>query len=144
MRGRRPVGPELAEQLDGSARARLRMRVILETLTGATRVKDACAELGICAQRFEALRAAAIGAGIAALEPKPAGRPARAADRPPEVARLEERVEQLEAELAATRVRAELAGHLPRRGRVAGKVRPRSSRAKESHRLRPGNSKKTN
>ena len=143
MRGRRPVGPELAEQLDGSARARLRMRVVLETLAGTTRVKEACARLGICAQRFEALRACAVRAGIAALEPRPAGRPARVTPESAiEVARLEERVAQLEAELQAAQVRAQLAGHVPhRRGRVAGKVRPRSSRAKESHRLRPGSSK---
>lgn len=145
MRGRRPIGPELVERLEGSARARLRMRVILETIAGTTRATEAREQLGICAQRFEALRAEAIGAGIAALEPKPVGRPARAPDRAPEVARLEARIEQLEAELAAARVRAELAGLLPpRRGRVSGKARPRSSRAKESHRARPGNSSKTN
>ena len=139
MRGRRPIGPELTERLKGSAPARRRMRVILETLAGTTRVSAACAELGICSQRFEALRAEAIGAGIAALEPKPVGRPARA-DRPAEVVRLEARVAELEAELAAARVRAELAGRLPARRRgVAKKSHPRSRRAKESHRSRPGN-----
>jgi hypothetical protein len=143
MRGRRPVGPELAEQLGGSAQARQRLRVILETLAGTTRVKQARAELGICAQRFEALRAAVIRAGIAALEPKPAGRPARAAPAP-EVARLEARVAELEAELQVARVRAELAGRLPRRGRaVAKKAPPRSGRAKESHRSRPGSSRQS-
>ena len=145
MRGRRPVGPELAERLGGSAQARLRMRVILETLAGTTRVKEACAELGICAQRFEALRTEAIGAAVAALEPKPVGRPARAAhEGAPELARLEARVEELEAELLATRVRAELAGRLPRRNGVAKKSRPRSGRVKESRRSRPGNSPKAN
>jgi hypothetical protein len=146
MRGRRPIGPELVEHLDGSARARRRMQVILETIAGTTRVTEACEQLGICAQRFEALRAEAIGAGIVALEPKPAGRPARVApDHAPEVARLEARVEQLEAELAAARVRAELAGVLPpRRGPVSGKARPRSGRAKESHRSRSGNPAPTN
>jgi hypothetical protein len=145
MRGRRPIGPELADQLDGSARARLRMRVILETLAGTTSKKDACAALRICAQRFETIRAEAIGAGIAALEPKPLGRPARATPAcDAEVARLEARVAELEAALQAARVRAELAGHLPRRGRVAGKSRPRSNRAKESHRSRPGHSTSTN
>jgi transposase-like protein len=145
MRGRRPIGPELTERLEGSASARRRMRVILETLAGTTRVAEACEQLGICPQRFEAIRAEAVRAGIAALEPRPAGRPTRAAERPPEIARLEARVEQLEEELAAARVRAELAGVLPpRRGRVAGKTRPRSGRAKESRRPRPGNPKATN
>jgi multidrug resistance efflux pump len=135
MRGRRPVGPELAERLDGSAQARRRMRVILETLAGTMRVIEACEELGICPQRFEALRAEAIGAGVAALEPRPLGRPTRR-EREPEVVQLEERVAELEAELKVARVRAELAGRLPNRRRgVAKKSRPRSSRVKESSRL---------
>ena len=144
MRGRRPSGPELAEQLDGTAPAQTRMRLILETIAGKTRVKDARAQMGVCAQRFEALRAKVVRAGIAALEPKPSGRPRRA-DRTPEVARLEARIAELEAELQAANVRAELAGQLPRRDRVATKkAPPRSNRAKESHRSRPGRSKSTN
>ena len=140
MRGRRPIGPELAEHLAGSAPARERMRVILATLAGSMRVTEACAELGICAQRFEAIRAEAIGAGIAALEPKPVGRPARVVERAPEVARLEARVAELEAELQVARVRAELAGRLPKRDRAAAKkARPRPTRAKDSRRSRPGN-----
>lgn len=141
MRGRRPLGPELTDQLDGSALARMRMRLILETITGQTRAKDARQQLGICAQQFVTLRAKAIGAGIAALEPKPLGRPHRA-DRAPAVAplhariaELEARVAQLEAKLHAANVRAELAGQLPRRDRSAAKkAPPRSNRAKESHR----------
>jgi hypothetical protein len=144
MRGRRPSGPEWAEQQDGSARARVRMRVILETLAGTMRKKDACAVLGIGPARFDAIRGAVIRAGIAALEPRPAGRPRRA-DRAPEVARLEARIAELEAELHAANVRAELADQLPRRDRaVVKKAPPRSSRAKESHRSRPGHSKSTN
>ncbi len=145
MRGRRPVGPELAEQLTGSAEARLRMRVILETLAGTMRVTEACAELGICSQRFEVLRAEAVAGGIAALEPKPMGRPPRVApDVAPELAQLEVRIKELEAELQVARVRAELAGRLPKRDRAAKKSPPRSNRVKESHRSQPGNSKSTN
>ena len=134
MRGRRPVGPELVERLEGSTQARHRMRVILETLSGRMRVTEACAKLGICSQRFESLRAEAIGAGIAVLEPKPKGRPART-EQQPEVVQLEQRVAELEAELKVLRVRAELAGRLPNRHRkVAKKSRPRSRRVKESRR----------
>lgn len=144
MRGRRPIGPELAEQLEGSALACRRMRLILETLAGTMRVQEACEQLGICPQRFETIRAEAIQAGIAALELKPVGRPPRSDPEPSEeLSQLQDRVDQLEAELAAALVRVELASHLPRRGRESGKKsRPRSSRAKESHRSRPGNSKK--
>jgi hypothetical protein len=75
MRGRRPVGPELAERQEGSAEARRRMRVVLETIAGTRRVHEACEQLGVCEQRFEALRATAIRAGVAALEARPIGRP---------------------------------------------------------------------
>lgn len=141
MRGRTPVGPELAEQLDGSEQARERMRVILQTLAGTMRVSEACAEFGICQQRFETIRTEAIQAGIEALEVKPAGRPARVE---PENQEELNRLEELEVELEAALVRVELAGSLPRvGGEVAKKSSPRSSHAKESHRLRPGNSKKS-
>jgi hypothetical protein len=141
MRGRRPVGPRLAEQLEGSAPACRRMRVILETIAGTRRVQEACAELGICEQRFEAIRAAAIRAGIAALEARPAGRPPRLiAEAQAEIARLQERIAQLEAELQAALIRAELAGALPRLAAPGKKASPRSGRAKESKRSlsRPG------
>jgi hypothetical protein len=116
------------------------MRVILETLAGTRRVRDACAELGVCAQRFEELRAAAIRAGIAALELKPAGRPAKeASPAEAEVAGLRGRVAELEAELAAALVQAELATALPRLGaRDTKKAPPRSGRARKPQPPRPG------
>src|SRR5262245_17140679 len=140
MRGRTPAGPGLAERLDGSALARGRMRVILETLAGVRRVRDACAELGVCGQRFGALRAAAIRAGIAALELKPSGRPAReTAPAEAEIARLRGRGAELEAALQAALSRAEPATALPRLGaRDTKKAPPRSGRARKPRRPRPG------
>jgi hypothetical protein len=142
MRGRTPVGPELAERLDGSDLARQRMRVVLETLAGTRRVKDACAELGICEQRFEALRTAAIRAGIEALELKPAGRPPRVTpEAEAEVTDLRKRVAELEASLQAALIRAELATTLPRVGADGGKkVPPRPGRTtgRNRPRSRPG------
>jgi ABC-type uncharacterized transport system permease subunit len=144
MQGRRPVGPELAEQLEGSALACQRMRVILETLAGTRRVKNACADLGICQQRFETLRTTAIQAGIEALELKPAGRPVKVvSEAEAQIAQLQKRVAELEAELAVTLIRAELAIALPQVGANAGKkARPRSSRARKSNQSRPGISTK--
>jgi hypothetical protein len=145
MRGRRPVGPELAEQLEGSAEARRRMRVVLETIAGVRRVREACAELAICEQRFETLRATAIAAGVAALEAKPTGRPPKVlSEAQTEIARLEARVAELEAQLHVAAVRAELAGVLGRPPSESGKRSPRSGRAKESvrSRSRPGKSAK--
>src|SRR5262245_5324583 len=137
MRGRRPVGPELAEQLDGSAEARRRMRVVLATIAGTCRVREACEQLGICEQRFETIRATAIGAGIEALEARPMGRPPKVlTEAQAEIERLRERVAELEAQLRVAAVRAELAGALPRSRGGAGKRSPRSGRAKESSRSR--------
>ncbi|MCE9560976.1 MAG: helix-turn-helix domain-containing protein [Planctomycetes bacterium] len=100
MRGRTPVGPELTEKLAGSALARERMQVILETIAGECRVQEACKQLGICQQRFERLRVLAIEAGIAALELKPAGRPAKIlSETEIENIRLKQQNAELEAEL---------------------------------------------
>src|SRR5262249_11220153 len=59
MRGRTPSGPEVIEHLQGSAKAKARLRVILETVHGKRRVRDACALLGISEQRYRQLRTAA-------------------------------------------------------------------------------------
>jgi hypothetical protein len=76
MRGRRPVGPEYAEQLTGSETAKRRAKIILETMTGRCRLKDACQRLGISEQRFHQLREEMMTAAVKALEPGQAGRPA--------------------------------------------------------------------
>ncbi|MBA4192765.1 MAG: hypothetical protein C0467_32780 [Planctomycetaceae bacterium] len=146
MRGRKPIGPNLAEQLAGSELACLRMRVILETIAGTCRVQEACEQLGICQQRFERLRSMAIQAGIAALELKAVGRPTKVlSEAEVEVARLKERVVELEAELAITHIRVELATNLPRLGAAATKKsQPRSGRTRKSERSRsrPGTASK--
>jgi hypothetical protein len=116
MRGRHAIGPEIAGRVTDSPEAAHRLRVILETIAGTTRVQDACTELGICEQRFERLRQAAMRSAAAALVAKPAGRRrtvATPADA--EVARLRGRIAELEAELQATAIRAHLAAELPGR-----------------------------
>lgn len=146
MRGRKPVGPKLADQLAGSELACRRMRVILETISGECRVQDACEQLGICQQRFERLRSAAIEAGIAALELKPAGRPTKIlSDADLENARLKERIAELEAELALSHIQVELATTLPQLGNTTTKKSsPRSGRTRKSKRSRqrPGTASK--
>ena len=56
MRGRKPVGPEYADKLSGSDTAKLRVKVILETIAGTCRVQEACERLGISEQRFHCAR----------------------------------------------------------------------------------------
>ena len=121
MRGRHAAGPEYAERLDGSELACQRMRVVLETIAGTKRVTAACAERGICQQRFEAIRQEAIQAGVAALELRPAGRPRKINPADDETARLGVQVAELEAQLQAAVIRAELATTLPRLGAEPGK-----------------------
>ena len=112
MRGRKPSGPAAVERLPGSPQARERLRVILETVAGTCRVGAACARLGLSEQRFDQLRTQVLQAGLDSLEPRPLGRPARAAPGATEAA-LQARVSALETERAAAQVRAEIALVLP-------------------------------
>jgi hypothetical protein len=114
MRGRRPVGPEYAEKLAGSETAKLRAKVILETMAGKRRLKEACQLLGISEQRFHQLREDMMTAAVKALEPGHAGRPAHTAT-PAEVqvATLEQQLQDKEVELRTAKAREEIALVMP-------------------------------
>jgi hypothetical protein len=114
MRGRRPVGPEYADQLAGSQTAKLRAKVILETMAGTCRLKEACQRLSISEQRFHQLREEMMAAAVKALEPGHAGRPART-PTPAEVqvVALEEQLQDKEVELRTAKAREELALIMP-------------------------------
>ena len=119
MRGRHAIGPEIAEHVADSPFEARRLRLILESITGHKRVRDVCAEMGVCSQMFERLRRQSMRAAARALKPKKAGRPRRAGSAvEAENAQLHERIAELRAENQALRVRAELAEGLPR---LAGK-----------------------
>jgi len=114
MRGRRPTGPEYVRHLTGSALAKERFRVILETLAGRLRVQDACRLLAISEPRFHQLRTLALEAGLASLEPRPAGRPAQTVTADQEqVRQLQGQLADLEVHLHAAQVRTEVALALP-------------------------------
>ncbi len=116
MRGRKPPGPEVVTRLEGPQEAKRRWQVILETLTGRRRVQEAAALLGISVQRFHVVRAEALQAGLDALVPQAPGRPRQ--ETTPEQERLEgleQEVGRLRQELAASRIREEIALGLPRR-----------------------------
>ncbi len=119
MRGRHAVGPEIAEQVADSPFEAFRLRLILESVTGEKRVQDICQEMGVCSQMFERLRDRAMRAAARSLRPKKAGRPRKARSAAAaENTQLHERIAELEAQVQALRVRAELAEGLPR---LAGK-----------------------
>jgi integrase len=138
MRGRRPAGPEIVEQLHGSPQARLRLRVVLETLAGRRRVQQACQLLGIGTVRFHALRQAVLEAALAALEPRPLGRPPRdAAAQPEQAEALLGQVDALTVELEAAQLREEVALLLtnreaaPEKKTTRAASRPRPSRPRK-------------
>jgi len=129
MRGRYPSGPEFVARLEGTGQAKQRLQVLLETLAGECRVGEACERLGISEQRFDQIRIEALQAAVRGLEPGSAGRPARVPSAAEvEVARLQERIAQLEAERDAALIRAELAVTLPPAGEVEAKKATRSPR----------------
>jgi hypothetical protein len=122
MRGRHPSGPEFVDKLDGSSEAKERLKVLLETLTGACRVQQACERLGIKEARFDQVRIEVLQAALKAAERGSAGRPARASSAADEEnQQLRERNAQLEAQLQAALIRAELAVTLPQVGASAEK-----------------------
>jgi Helix-turn-helix domain len=126
MRGRHPSGPEFVARLHGSATAKQRAQVVLETIAGHCTVGEACERLGISEQRFDQLRIEMLQEGIDRLEPQPAGRRARV-ETPEEMENkcLKARIAELEARLRAAEVRAEVALTLPQVGAAEKKTLPR-------------------
>lgn len=114
MPGRKPLGPRLAQQLEGSSGAKERLEVILETIAGRLNVPQACERLGIGLAMFHRLRTEVLQAGLARLEPRPLGRPPRPTSvEADEIARLNHEVQDLHLELKTTRVQLEIAQTLP-------------------------------
>jgi transposase InsO family protein len=122
MRGRNPSGPEYVIGLDGSDKAKERLQVVLETVGGKCRVREACRRLGIREDRFGQLRFIALSAALVALEPRSPGRPPRSpTPADDELRQARARIAQLEAEVQAAVLRAELAVTLPQVGATAKK-----------------------
>jgi transposase-like protein len=118
--GRPPEGPKLADRLEGPDESKKRLRVILETISGQRSIADAASEIGVGAARFHELRQEVLQAALAALEPKPAGRPpSEAPASDPRVAELEAELKELTIEVKAAHVREQIAltmPHLLKRG----------------------------
>lgn len=114
MRGRKPVGPEYADKVEGSDTAKERAKIILETMVGTLRVQEACERLNISEQRFHQLREEMMAAAVKALEPGHAGRPVQTPTPAEEqVIALEQKLADQEVELRAAKARAEIAVIMP-------------------------------
>lgn len=105
-------GVEHVDSLDGDAASKERLSTVLETIAGTTSVEAACERLSISPARFHELRKVALEGALAALTPKPAGRP-RAPGESPEVARLRAENSNLKCDLEAARIREEIALVMP-------------------------------
>jgi molybdenum-dependent DNA-binding transcriptional regulator ModE len=114
MVGRKPLGPALVDHLDGSARAKERLELILATIAGKVSVVAAAQQLGISEAMFYKLRNRVLQVSLEDLEPKPIGRPVqRTSAEGARGEKLAARVTELERELTAQTVRLELAQTMP-------------------------------
>lgn len=117
-RGRKPIGVRLVENLDGSERAKIRLKAILETLSGERSIPDVCEELGIQESMFHRVRSEVLQTALGRLEPRPLGRPPLVqSPQDARLAKLEAEILRLQLEVKAAEVRRELAENLPRLGK---------------------------
>jgi hypothetical protein len=113
-RGRPVKGAELVDDLEGSHAAQQRLRVILQTISGALTVEEACFILGIQRSGFQKLRQQFLQRAMGLLEPRPRGpRPRQMSEAELQVLHLKQQIVQLKLELKATQIREEIALVMP-------------------------------
>jgi len=112
--GRPSKGPKLVRRLDGSAHARKRLEMVLETVAGGMSIGEACERLGIGGTAFHKMRTKALAAALVSLEPKALGRPPKRVDeKDRRIAELGSEIDRLKKEVATSQVREELALAMP-------------------------------
>jgi hypothetical protein len=130
-RGRRSDLGELVNRLTGSLRAKARLTLILEALSGRRTVAVASAALGLAERRFHTLRALALQAALESLEPRPAGRRSLPApEKTAQVMALESTIRELRIELHAAQVREEIALTMPHLFRKGHRQKGRRQRTR--------------
>jgi len=136
-RGRKPLGAQLVDRLEGSEHAKLRLKVILETLAGRQTIPEACDELSIQESMLHRVRCEVLQTALDRLEPRPLGRPPQVPSAEDQrVAELEEENLRLRAELRAAEIRRELAEKLP------GLSKPAAEPGKKTTRSAPRSGKR--
>jgi len=131
-RGRKPTGTNLVEHLEGSERAKARLKAILETLSGERSIPEVCEELGIQESMFHRVRSEVLQTALDRLEPRPLGRPPlQPSPHDLLVAELEAKNLGLQSELKAAEVRRELAEQLPRLAKPKS-IKPASEPGKKT------------
>jgi len=143
-RGRKPTGANLVEGLEGSERAKTRLKAILETLSGQRTIPDACEELGIQETMFHRVRSEVLQTALDRLEPRPLGRPPRqTSPQDGRISELEEENLQLRVEFKAAEIRRELAENLPRLAKTAAGLGKKTTKpTTDRRRSRPKKSRR--
>lgn len=111
MMGRPILGPDLVDHLDGSDRAKLMTRTILETISGICTVEAAAERLDCDRSYVHALRHRLLGAMLAAAEPRTPGPVPKPAPDPVLSRALmdaEKRLKDAEVALEFERLRTEM------------------------------------
>lgn len=112
--GRRPLGIDFVEGMQGPPEAKERLMAVLESLTGELTVEQVCAAVGIGRTRFYELRERAMYGALEALFCGTPGPKARSEDeREQHIHELEARISRLQNQLQASRVRTEIALVMP-------------------------------
>ncbi len=112
MIGRPTLGPALVDRLAGSDRAKLIVRTMLETISGALTIDDAARALDCNGAYVHALRERLLMATIAAAEPRTTGpkpKPPLTPDVAAQIQAAERRATDAEVALELERCRTELA-----------------------------------
>ena len=113
-RGRPPDSSTLVTHLTGSAPARQRLDLMLQTLKGQVPIPQAAAQLGVGRSRFCLQRQEMLQTALEFLEPKPRGRPPlEISPEQQEIQRLEQQVQALKIDLRAAQIREQLALLMP-------------------------------
>ena len=108
-RGRKPDIDGLVDRREGSEEAKRKAKMLLRTFGEELTVIEAGRQLGLNEGRAHVWRERALQAVVEAMEPRPAGRPRRVAQREIEdVTRLERENAELRGQLLLERVREEL------------------------------------
>lgn len=151
-RGRPAQGPALVERLDGSALAKRRLEIILETLSGRATIRQACDRLGIGRTAFHKMRSRFLAEATGLLEPRQAGRkPRGVTPEQSQIVELARQNRQLRLDLDAQQIREEIAVVMPfllkrgnarsqktRRAPRPGRARAPTTNAARSRRTRGG------
>jgi hypothetical protein len=116
------LGIEHVDKLEGEQATKLRLKMILMTISGELPVNVAAERLGVGPSRFHELRDEALSGALEALAPKPAGRQPSAAGEHVRVLELEDELRLAHYQLEVERVRAQLLLTMP--GVVLGKPLP--------------------